>query len=253
MAETKRLRIGTQKLYQEKEQIEVPEHGVPFTPWKGFQSVLQKNLKPGKHVALLAPNGGGKTTLAVLGIFPHYENLLVVDSTADPNPPLFEYGEPLKRYGAIEGHRRLTVTDLTGKSREKIYNAIQKAFNQGNTAIYIDEVRQVGEKKYFGLEAQLKYIWLFGRKRGVTLIGSSQAPRFLPSEFYDQSKCHFLFKIRDRRAMKRIAEISGDVDTLEKVLPALDHENYEFAFVDLAGDVHRSIMELPANSNIRKT
>lgn len=248
-----RLKIGNREIGPREPEI-IPEHGVPFSPWTIFRDkTLSRNLIPGKHVALLAPNGGGKTTLAVLGIFPHYENLLVIDSTADPNPPLFDYGEPLKKYGKIEGHRRLTVNDLSPKSRDKIYGAMQKAFQQGHTAIYVDEVRQVGEKRYFGLEAQLKYIWLFGRKRGVTLIGSSQAPRFLPSEFYDQSKVHFLFKIRDRRAMKRIAEISGDVDTLEKLLPSLDHENYEFAFVDLAGDVHRSIMELPKNVNLKKT
>jgi hypothetical protein len=247
-----RIRVGETRLYKEPEII--PEHGVPFTPWEQFKTkVLPKNLKVGKHVALLAPNGGGKTTLAVLGVFPFYENLLIIDSTADPNPPLLDYGEPLKKYGAIEGHRRLTVNDLSSKSREKIFRAMQKAFQQGHTAIYVDEVRQVAEKKYFGLEAQLKYFWLFGRKRGVTIIGSSQAPRFLPSEFYDQSKAHFLFKIRDRRAMKRIAEISGDVDTLEKVLPSLNHEAFEFAFVDLGGDVHRSIMELPKGSNVRAT
>jgi energy-coupling factor transporter ATP-binding protein EcfA2 len=247
-----RIKIGDTKLYPEKPEP-LPEHGVPFTPWAKFQPILKKNLKEGKHVALLAPNGGGKTTLAVLGVFPHYEDLLIIDSTADPNPPLFEYGEPLNRFGKIEGHKRLTVTDLSSKSREKIFKAMQRAFQQGHCAIYIDEVRQVGEKKYFGLEAQLKYFWLFGRKRGITIIGSSQAPRFLPSEFYDQSKAHFLFKNRDRRAMKRIAEISGDVDTLEKLLPHLNHEAYEFAFVDLAGDVHRSIMEVPEGAGLKAT
>jgi len=252
MSSQPKLKIGNHPLYEVPPEP-LPEHGVPFTPWAEFQTILKKNLKPGKHVALLAPNGGGKTTLAVLAVFPHYEDLLVVDSTADPNPPLFEYGEPLNKFGRIEGHKRLTVTDLSPKSREKIFKAIQRAYNQGHTAIYIDEVRQVSEKKYFGLEAQLKYLWLFGRKRGVTVIGSSQAPRFLPSEFYDQSKAHFLFKIRDRRAMKRIAEISGDVDTLEKVLPTLDHEAYEFAFVDLGGDIHRSIMEVPDSAGLKAT
>jgi hypothetical protein len=193
------------------------------------------------HVAIMAPTGGGKTVLALEGILPHFPNALILDTTGDPNPPMSNYGEPLKKRGPIEGHRRLTVSSLTNESKAKIHKAMEKAFAQGDIAIYCDEVRQLADKRYFGMQPNLEYLWLFGRKRGVSVIGATQAPRFVPSALYDQSRMHFIFRIRDKRAQKRLSEISGDVDTLDAITPNL--EQYEFAYVNPLGDVVRSMFQ----------
>jgi DNA helicase HerA-like ATPase len=97
----------------------------------------------------------------------------------------------------------------------------------------------MADKKYFAMAPNLEYLWLFGRKRGVSVIGATQAPRFVPSALYDQSRMHFIFRLRDRRAQRRLAEISGDIDTLEEVTPNL--ELFEFAYVNPLGDVVRSM------------
>lgn len=214
-----------------------------FLPWEQLNSEIASDLKGvGRnrpHVALLAPTGGGKTTLALKGILPHYQDALILDTTGDPNAPMHGYGEPLKKWGKIEGHRRLVVSSLSREAKGKIHAALTKAFNQGDIAIYVDEVRQMSDKRYFAMQSTLEYLWLFGRKRGVSVVGSTQAPRFVPSAFYDQSRMHFIFRIRDRRAQKRLGEISGDIDTLESVTPYLNE--FEFAYVNPKGDVVRSM------------
>lgn len=202
--------------------------------------------KSGMHVALLGTTRGGKTTLATggesqMGILRHWENALVLDTTGDPGP-INQYGKPLKRFGAIKGHMRLTVNDGSERSREKVYRAINKAVHQGNCVIYGDETRQLADRSFFNLGKLLDHVWLFCAKQGVSFVGGTQAPRFVPSPLYDQSKFHFFFHNRDRRAMKRLAEVSGDVDTLEVLIPQL--ERYEFAAVDPDGDVYRSKFEL---------
>ena len=222
-------------------------------PW-GEMNVLfgeevrefRKN-KSGIHVALMATTRGGKTTLATgggtgTGILSHFPDCLILDSTGDPGP-IKDYGEPVKRFGSIRGHQRLTVHDMSGKSREKIFRYVNRAVGQKHVAIYVDELRQIVDKKFFDLGKTMDHVWLFCAKRGTSLIGASQAPRWLPSSFYDQSKVHFIFGMRDRRAMKRLAEISGDVDTLEVVIPNL--ARYEFAHVGIEGSVSLSKFEMP--------
>lgn len=211
-------------------------------------------IKSGIHVAMLGTTRGGKTTLATgggsgAGILSHFENCLVLDSTGDPGF-ISEYGTPVKKFGAIRGHQRLTVSNMSPKSRELIYKYVHRAVAQGNVAIYADEVRQLVDKKFFDLGPMLDHVWLFCAKRNVSLIGGSQAPRWLPSSFYDQSKCHFIFGMRDKRAMKRLAEISGDVDTLESVIPNL--ARWQFAYVGIDGNVSISKFEIPKIKPKRK-
>lgn len=203
--------------------------------WDDLTEYLREDIQPGYHMSLICPTRGGKTTLALAGLARYFENLLVIDSTADPKPPMLDFGKPLNKFGAIEGHRRLTTGNISTESTDKIHKALGKAMDQGNIAIYLDEIRQLADPKFLGLGAVLEHLWLFGGKRHVTVIGATQAPRWVPSSFYDQSRLHFLFRIRDKRAMKRLAEIGGDVDTLEYVIPNLD--KYEFAYVNPDGDV----------------
>lgn len=204
-------------------------------PWQSLTEHFKEDMQPGYHMSLICPTRGGKTTLALGGLIPNFENVLVIDSTADPKPPMLDWGKPVKRFGQIEGHRRLTTTNMSNESAGKILNYLTRAFDQGNIAIYLDEIRQLADPKFFGLGPALEHMWLFGAKRSVTIIGGTQAPRWVPSSFYDQSRLHFLFRIRDRRAMKRLVEIGGDVDSLEPILPTL--QKYEFAYVNPDGDV----------------
>lgn len=223
-------------------------------PWPELDIMISeavnefRKINSGVHMSMLATTRGGKTTLATgagkigHGILGHFEDVLVIDSTADPGP-ITNYGKPVNKFKAIRGHQRLTVGSMTTESREKIVKWINKAVKQKNVAIYVDEIRQLSDKKFFGLEPLLTHIWLFGAKQGTSLIGGTQAPIWVPSPFYDQAKLHFLFGIRDERRMKRLSEIGGDTETLRAVLPTL--KKYEFAYVDLEGDVWISKFTLP--------
>ena len=222
-------------------------------PWENVNALFAEHLneyrkiKSGMHVALLGTTRGGKTTLATggptgNGILAHWDDVLVIDSTGDPGF-IKDYGKPIQRFGKLKGVQRLSVSDMSSASREKIYKAIQRGIRQGSIAIYADEIRQLVDKKFFNLGPLLDHTWLFTAKRDVSLVGGSQAPRWLPSSFYDQSKTHFIFGMRDRRAMKRLAEISGDVDTLEVVIPNLGR--WEFAYVGIDGNVSVSKFAMP--------
>lgn len=219
-----------------------PELPAGVTPWKSLREQLKEDLAPtertaGIHFAMLAPTRGGKTTLATKGLIPIYREaevpVLVIDSTGDPK--LAEYGERLPRWGDMTELHRVAVDDLSLSSREKVHRALERAYKQGDILIYVDEIRHLTDKRYMGMQATMESLWLFGGKRGITIGGATQAPRFVPSALYDQSKAHFLFRIRDDRARKRVEEISGDTLSLRSVIPSL--RKYHFAYVNPDGDV----------------
>lgn len=199
-----------------------------------------RKINSGIHIALLGTTRGGKTTVVTGGgneersLLRHFEDVLILDTTGDPGP-ISDYGKPLKKFGAIRGHRRLTVTDMRHETKIKVYNAISKAVRQGHTAIYADELRQLTEKKFFGLGPLLDHIWLFEAKKGNSLIGGSQAPRWLPGAFYDQTKIQLVFGVRDKRTRMRLSEIGGDTETLMETIPTM--KRWEFAHVGLEGNV----------------
>lgn len=222
-------------------------------PWSEMDALISagieeyRSINSGIHMALIGTTRGGKTTLATggdtpgRGILSHFEDVLVLDTTADPGS-ISRYGKPLSKYGAIRGHRRLTVGDMSTDSKLKIHKAIQKAYAQGNVAIYCDEVRQLCEAKWFGMKPTLEHLWLYGAKKGVSVIGSTQAPRWIPSAFYEQSKMHIVFGVRNKTAKIRLSEFTGDTDTLLDIVPLL--QRFDFAHVGVDGDVAVSRFEL---------
>lgn len=223
----------------EPEKVYAPGEHVP---WTEFRPKLRRDLEPtertsGLHWSLLVNTRGGKTTMATKGIIPVYAEaeipVLVIDSTADPK--LKKYGSRLPRIGKMTEIHRLTVSSLSRSSADEIYSALSRAMKQGDMVVYIDEIRHVADPKFLGMGMAIEHIYLFGGKHGLTLGAGTQAPRWVPSSFYDQAKIHFLGRVRDDRARKRTEEISGDTYTLRELIPSLPL--YHFAYVDPAGDV----------------
>lgn len=226
---------------------------VPTLDWEDMDSLLEEQIEEyrrihsGIHIAIIASNRSGKTTLATgggneeRGILSHFENVLVLDTTGDPGF-IHDYGKPVQKYQGIRGIKRLSLSDMTPKSKEKLHRYITKAVRQGNVAIYCDELRQVCEKKFFGFAALMEHIWLFEAKHGTSLIAGSQAPRWLPGAFYDQSKLHFIYHLRDKRSKDRLGEIAGDTDTIKAEIGNL--KRYQFLQVGLDGEIVKSKFEL---------
>jgi hypothetical protein len=187
-------------------------------------------------------------TKGILPMFHNVANVLVLDTTADPK--LTDYGQPYRKYGKINGLRRLSIHDLSPESTLKIHKAMNRAYKQGECVVFIDEIRHIVDPQFLGLKAAAESLLLFSRKRRNIVVGLTQAPRWIPSAFYDQSRMQFIFKIRDHRTMLRLAEIGGDTKRLKEIVPAL--EKYEFAYINTEGDVTTSRFDLPKSTPKRK-
>lgn len=108
----------------------------------------------------------------------------------------------------------------------KVWAAGRDEPKKGSWVINLDELRIMSDK--LGLRSHIETFYIAGRSRGITMIGSTQAPRYVPSEFYDQATWHIFGPVRDVKTLRRVGEIGGDTASIMDVVPQLDRERHEF-------------------------
>jgi len=106
---------------------------------------------------------------------------------------------------------RLVVYDDWNKARDQVRTALAKTYKQGNWTIFVDETRNLTDPRVpsLNLRNYIEQIWLRGRSRGMEIVAMTQAPRWVPSSFYDQPSFVWIGRINDERAHQRLREIGG--------------------------------------------
>lgn len=200
----------------------------PWVEWPDVCRVVDKMWDPVNlpHHSIVGLTGSGKSHLAIRGILEPLcprDRVLLVDTKGD-DPVSSVVGRPVRElprdtWGTIRGRRpedydrwwRLVVHNNRETARNQVHTALTRAFREGNWIIYFDEIRDVTDPKDpgLGLAAHVDVIYRKGRNRRVPIIAATQAPRWVPSSFYDQASFAWLGCIRDEERQKRLREISG--------------------------------------------
>lgn len=150
------------------------------------------------------------------------DNVLLIDNKGD-DPVLASSGARSVRVlpGRIrrtldndnpkDGWYRLVVYDDTGRAQDQVGTALDKIYSEGNWVVVLDETRAISDPRSpgLGLQPLLDRMWLRGRSRGISVVASTQAPRWVPSSFYDQCQFVWCSRIRDERAHQRVMEIGS--------------------------------------------
>jgi hypothetical protein len=208
--------------------------------WDAFLHKFRGIWKQGEHVTLYAATGQGKTTLA-LEILPirkymvvfatkqRYQRLFTtlkaqgfkVQQDFDPNPEV-----------APKVILHCAPTDTESKSRVKqreVYGrALNLIYQAGGWGLYIDELKYVTDNLKLGGNVELLY--LQGRELGVSIIGTSQRPAWVPVVAIAEATHLFIGAQSDQRDIDRIAEGSGRKGRI--IRPLIDElEDYQFLYV----------------------
>jgi hypothetical protein len=177
------------------------------------------------HHSILGQNGAGKSHLIVHGLLPLCtdDRLCILDSKGD-DPVLRASGarpvrslpSELKRAAFDDAKPksawyRLVIHDERDRAIEQVEGAFEKIYREGNWVVVVDETRAISDPRSpgLGLQPQLDRLWLRGRSRGISVVAATQAPRWVPSSFYDQCQFVWCSRIRDERAHQRIMEIGS--------------------------------------------
>lgn len=203
------------------------EVSIPRRSWKAVIARVDEfwKLQFAPHHSIIGQNGAGKSHLIVHGILPLClrDNVVIIDNKGD-DPVLASAGAkpvrvlPSKLSRAFkesdddrQGWYRLLVHDDVNKGREQVGRALEQVYNDGNWIVVLDETRAISDPRSpgLGLQPLLDRLWLRGRSRNIGVIAATQAPRWVPSSFYDQCQFVWCSRIRDERAHQRIMEIGS--------------------------------------------
>lgn len=210
--------------YREMENLLMGER-IPRKSWDEVRFDINKRWVPkdAPHHSIISLSGGGKSYLATRGLLPMrgYRRALIIDNKGD-DATLADVGKRVRQIPRKDSmwmskkhpdHSwyRLIVHDDWGRAREQVKDALAHVYRQGEWTIFVDETRNLTDPRVpsLNLRNYVEQIWLRGRSRGVELVSMTQAPRWVPSSFYDQPSFVWIGRINDERAHQRLREIGG--------------------------------------------
>jgi DNA helicase HerA-like ATPase len=231
---------------------------IPRKPWQEVKFDIYNRWKPkdSPHHSIISLSGGGKSYLATRGLLPMrgWRRNLIIDVKGDDDT-LKDIGRPVKQLPRKDPAfrkrsdpdslwYRLVVSDDWAKAREQVRQALDQVYRQGNWTVYLDETRNLTDPRVpsLNLRNYVEQIWLRGRSRGVELVSMTQAPRWVPSSFYDQPSFVWIGRINDERAHQRLREIGGLRRSHLPLIASL--EKREFLVVGDGGD-YTAITKVP--------
>jgi hypothetical protein len=224
------------------------EDVAPRVAWRSFLELFTTGpdgFKQGDHVTIVAPTGGGKTTLAyevvnardyVLGLFTKPRDPLIdelrrqgwrVTNILDirvENGALVDRKvayHPVIRYGTIREKRAWQA--------RRIKEALDYAFTAGGWCVLADE--SLWLVKHLRLADELEAYWFQGRTSDISLVAVAQRPRHVPLAALSQAEHLFIGHTGDAEDRKRLGEIGGRADTALVRLVVGRLERYEFLYV----------------------
>lgn len=202
---------------------------VPELSWSVIRSRITRlwNVRDAPHHSIIGQTRSGKSYLTTHGILPTraWDRVLLIDCKGD-DPSLNGFGRPVTRWPSrlTRSRRqlmrdnekygnwfRLITSDDWDVARDQVEEVFDRAKDEGDWIIVVDELRYVIDPRAPGLNLAAKWeqIVLRGGSRGVGLVNLTQEPRWIRGSFYTQSSFYWFSRVEDEAAQKRIAEVGS--------------------------------------------
>lgn len=197
---------------------------MPWIEWRDLAPRIDSMWDPENtpHHSVIGLTGAGKSFLVVNGLLSmcNDDRVLIIDTKGD-DPLISRTGKAVKTLPRTtwkarnrkprEHWYRLQVSDSREEARKQVMVSLQRAYDEGEWVIVFDEIRDITDPRSpgLGLLPWVDRIYRKGRSRHVSIIASTQAPRWVPSSFYDQASFAWIGRLRDEQRQKRLLEIGG--------------------------------------------
>lgn len=203
--------------------------GLVTIPTRSWDEVIRRVDKlwipeQAPHHSIFGQNGSGKTHLIVHGLLPlcQGDNVIIFDNKGD-DKVINAAGArrvrtiPSRLRRTLDNDRpkdgwfQLVMYEEHDRAQEQCGHALEQVYKEGNWVVVLDETRAISDPRSpgLGLQPLLDRLWLRGRSRGISVVAATQAPRWVPTSFYDQCQFAWCSRIRDERAHQRVMEIGS--------------------------------------------
>jgi len=243
--------------------------GVRRVQWASHERWLRDNFGPGQHITVITQTGGGKSYLVVEGLLElpaiRHARVLMIDDKEGGDPSTRDWGSAIAEYPLAltarmrlrerPPHYRLEVPDwswsstgghargaerarqIVGRALDSFYReaedpADERASEDAQASVVvIDELFALTASKPPSLDLAplVVKLWRKGRYRGLSVIGLTQEPTWVPGEAYSQPDHLYVGQILDGRRRDRLQEIGGDTPRIKEIVGRLT--KHEFLFL----------------------
>ena len=212
--------------------------------WPEFCASYRATRDDAQHVAILGPNGTGKTTLAMQIATQRPYVFVLAAKPRDKHMAAMLKADGYRKYlgaGLPEsgsGTRRCYLwppnvgVRSRGYQRQVFAGALAQAFRVGVWHGLIDEAHYLAET--LKLAPEIKQALQMGRSNGHGLILCAQRPAWLPRDVYSASTHLFLFGTNDAADLKSISGLNGVNDRTVRDAVAMLGRDHHFLHVNTA-------------------
>jgi len=209
-----------------------------YISYAEFLRRMKEQWKPGQHVSLVAPTGGGKTFVARDLVVIRKWSVVIATKGKDKSLGLYETENDFIYYDTWPPYykdrhvllwkRPAQLGDFLPQAR-LIYRMMNDVYMVGAWCVYFDDLFYVSTT--LGLKSAVQMFYTQVRSNDVSIVAGMQRPSWVPLEAVSQATYLLVWRIRSKMDLERIAEGMGlDKDELRYANGLLSP--YEFLLLE---------------------
>lgn len=209
----------------------IAEDNIPVVSWAEF--LRRFTWKQGEHVTAIGTTGSGKTT--TLKELMRRRTYVVAFATKAKDETMMELireqkftrvsawppAANTKRVVLWPDMREGEAREIKARVRRIFGEALSSIYRQGGWCAFLDELRFIVD--YLKLGEEYELLMQQGRSLGISVVGATQRPRFIPLVAYDQATHLFFWRENDAENLDRVGGIGWtDSKTLKRTIANLE-------------------------------
>ena len=211
--------------------------------WEDFTEMFFQGHKQGEHVSLVGATGSGKSVcgielckivgsrkakdgrpsrVTVLADKPRDDTVMRLH-VKDGWPIIKKWPPSYGQEHNIVWPKAPNPSQAVRRHRAVFLPLLEQIYQEGGQTVYIDEAAYFEDKppSGLGMGGTMGQFWRAARSNKVSMIAATQRPTRVSRLMWSEPSWLFIFKIEDGDDLRRVAELSGDKQSIWRIVPKL--------------------------------